>query len=173
VAASRIDRPAGLPPPSAGLFGAMGYDMIRLAERLPNVNPDPLDLPDGVMTRPRSWRSSTPSPRRSSCVPPSGRAADRRGSLCAAQGRLHGVIADLKRPTPALVGNGAPEPDRFETPVSRARYGEIVEAAKEYIRAGDIFQVVPSHRLRAPFARDPFALYPSLRRTNPSPSCST
>ena len=52
VAASRIELPAGLPPPSAGLFGAMGYDMIRLVERLPDVKPDPLDLPDGVMTRP-------------------------------------------------------------------------------------------------------------------------
>ena len=47
-----VERPEGLPPPSAGLFGAMGYDMIRLVERLPDVNPDPLDLPDGVMTRP-------------------------------------------------------------------------------------------------------------------------
>ncbi len=170
VAASRIERPEGLPPPSAGLFGAMGYDMIRLVERLPDVNPDPLDLPDGVMTRPsivaifdaiaQEIILVTP-------VRPDGGSAQE--AYAQAQGRLHGVIADLKRPTPALVGNGAPEPDRFETPVSRARYGEIVEAAKEYIRAGDIFQVVPSHRLRAPFARDPFALYRSLRRTNPSP----
>jgi anthranilate synthase component 1 len=45
----------------------------------------------------------------------------------------------------------------------------IVEKAKDYIRAGDIFQVVPSHRFRAPFDLDPFALYRSLRRTNPSP----
>src|SRR5205085_11143826 len=52
VAASRITLPADLPPPSAGLFGAIGYDMIRLVEHLPNVNPDPIGLPDGVMTRP-------------------------------------------------------------------------------------------------------------------------
>ena len=52
VAASRIELPAGLPPPSAGLFGAIGYDMIRLVERLPDINPDALGLPDGVMTRP-------------------------------------------------------------------------------------------------------------------------
>ena len=170
VAASRIERPEGLPPPSAGLFGALGYDMIRLAERLPDVNPDPLDLPDGVMTRPSivaifdaiAQEIILVTPAR-----PNGGSAQQ--AYAEAQGRLHGVIADLKRPTPALVGNGAPEPDRFETPVSRARYGEIVEQAKDYIRAGDIFQVVPSHRFRAPFARDPFALYRSLRRTNPSP----
>ncbi len=45
----------------------------------------------------------------------------------------------------------------------------MVDKAKAYIRAGDIFQVVPSHRFAMPFARDPFALYRSLRRTNPSP----
>ena len=49
---SKIELPAGLPPPSAGLFGAIGYDMIRLVEHLPNINPDPLNLPDGIMTRP-------------------------------------------------------------------------------------------------------------------------
>jgi anthranilate synthase component 1 len=53
--------------------------------------------------------------------------------------------------------------------VSREDYHQIVERAKAYIRAGDVFQVVPSHRFRAPFKRDPFALYRSLRRMNPSP----
>jgi anthranilate synthase component 1 len=53
--------------------------------------------------------------------------------------------------------------------MSRAEYLSIVERAKEYIRAGDIFQVVPSQRFRRPFALQPFALYRSLRRLNPSP----
>jgi anthranilate synthase component 1 len=60
-------------------------------------------------------------------------------------------------------------PDRFTTPVSREDYRTVVDRAKTYIAAGDIFQVVPSHRFRAPFPHDPFALYRSLRRTNPSP----
>jgi len=55
------------------------------------------------------------------------------------------------------------------SPVDRVAYGRMVESAKAYIRAGDIFQVVPSHRFAMPFAHDPFALYRSLRRTNPSP----
>jgi anthranilate synthase component I len=170
VAASRIELPAGLPPPSAGLFGAMGYDMIRLVERLPDVNPDPLDLPDGVMTRPSivaifdaiAQEIVLVTPAR-----PNGMGA--REAYAAAQERLEAVMADLKRPTPALVGNGRPEPDAFTSPVSRERYCEIVEQAKDYIRAGDVFQVVPSHRFRSPFDRDPFALYRSLRRMNPSP----
>ncbi|MDB5458004.1 MAG: anthranilate synthase component, partial [Caulobacter sp.] len=52
IARSRFELPKGLPPMAAGVFGALGYDMVRLAERLPNVNPDTLGLPDGVMMRP-------------------------------------------------------------------------------------------------------------------------
>ena len=170
VAASRIERPENLPPPSAGLFGAIGYDMIRLVERLPNINPDPLNLPDGVMTRPSIvaiFDAIAQEIILVTQVRPNGVAA--KDAYAAAQGRLDAVMRDLKGPTPALAGNGEAEPDAFTSPVSRERYGEIVEHAKDYIRAGDIFQVVPSHRLRSPFTRDPFALYRSLRRTNPSP----
>jgi anthranilate synthase component 1 len=170
IARSRIDLPAGLPPMAAGVFGAIGYDMIRLVEHLPDVPPDPLDLPDGVMTRPsivaifdaiaQEIVLVTP-------VRPNGAAPDK--AYAAAERRLQAVVADFKRPTSSLVGNGEPEPDRFTSPVSREQYWGLVERAKDYIRAGDIFQVVPSHRLRAPFDHDPFALYRSLRRMNPSP----
>lgn len=57
IAESRIESlPEGVPPAAAGLFGYLGYDMIRLVESLPDVNPDPLDLPDAMLIRPRSWR---------------------------------------------------------------------------------------------------------------------
>jgi len=170
IAASRIELPAGLPPPSAGIFGAIGYDMIRLVERLPDINPDPLGLPDGVLTRPSIVAIFDAIAQEIILVTPvraNGEPAE--AAYAAARGRLQAVMADLKRPAPPLTGEGKPEPDRFTTPVDRARYGEIVEQAKDYIRAGDIFQVVPSHRFRAPFDRDPFALYRSLRRMNPSP----
>jgi anthranilate synthase component 1 len=64
---------------------------------------------------------------------------------------------------------GAPEEVTFSTPVSRADYADIVDRTKGFIEAGDIFQAVVAHRFRAAFRRDPFALYRSLRRTNPSP----
>jgi anthranilate synthase component 1 len=86
-----------------------------------------------------------------------------------ATARLEAVRQDLKTAAPPLAGDGVPEPDVFTTPVSREDYRGIVAKAKDYILAGDIFQVVPSHRFRAPFSRDPFALYRSLRRMNPSP----
>ena len=170
VAASRIEMPAGLPPPSAGLFGAIGYDMIRLVERLPNVNPDPLGLPDGVMTRPGIVAIFDAIAQEIVLVTPvRPGAASPEEAYAVAQGRIQAVMADLRRPTPPLAGDGVPEPDAFTSPVSRERYCEIVETAKDYVRAGDVFQVVPSHRFRSPFKRDPFALYRSLRRTNPSP----
>ena len=170
VAASRMDLPAGLPPPSAGLFGAIGYDMIRLVERLPDINPDPLDLPDGVMTRPSIVAIFDAIAQEIILVTPvRPGAAGATEAFAAAQARLGAVMSDLKRPTPPLAGDGAPQPDSFTSPISRERYCEIVETAKDYIRAGDIFQVVPSHRFRSPFSRDPFALYRSLRRANPSP----
>ncbi len=170
IAASRIEMPAGLPPPSAGLFGIIGYDMIRLVERLPDINPDPLNLPDGVMTRPSIVAIFDAIAQEIILVTPvrPGKASAEE-AYAAAQARLQAVMADLKTPAPPLRGDGVPEPDAFTTPVSRERYREIVEKAKDYVRAGDIFQVVPSHRFRAPFARDPFSLYRSLRRTNPSP----
>ena len=170
VAASRIDLPAGLPPPSAGLFGAMGYDMIRLVERLPDINPDPLDLPDGVMTRPSIVAIFDAIAQEIILVTPvRPGAGSARAAYDAAIARIDAVKADLRKPAPPLKGDAQPEPDAFTTPVSRERYREIVGKAKAYVRAGDIFQVVPSHRFRAPFKRDPFALYRSLRRTNPSP----
>jgi anthranilate synthase component 1 len=170
VAASRIEMPAGLPPPSAGLFGAIGYDMIRLVEHLPDVNPDPLGLPDGVMTRPSIVAIFDAIAQEIVLVTPVRPGPDgAEAAYAAARGRLEQVVADLKKPAPPLKGDGKPEPDQFTTPVSRERYHEIVAQAKDYIRAGDIFQVVPSHRSRSPFKRDPFALYRSLRRMNPSP----
>ncbi|MDX5331816.1 MAG: chorismate-binding protein, partial [Caulobacteraceae bacterium] len=170
VAGSRLDLPAGLPPMAAGVFGALGYDMVRLVERLPNINPDPLGLPDGVMTRPSVIAIFDAIGQEivlSTTVRPGSDSATE--AYAAARRRLEEVVADLRRPAPPLSGNGVPTPDAFTTPVSRETYREIVERAKGYIRAGDIFQVVPSHRFRAPFPHDPLALYRSLRRTNPSP----
>jgi anthranilate synthase component 1 len=170
VAASRLDLPAGLPPMSAGVFGAIGYDMIRLVEKLPNVNPDPLDLPDGLMIRPSVvaiFDAIAQEIVLVTTVRPGAEGA--KAAYDAATARLAAVRNDLRTSAPPLAGDGVPEPDAFTTPVSREAYRAIVARAKDYILAGDIFQVVPSHRFRAPFSRDPFALYRSLRRTNPSP----
>ncbi len=170
VAASRLDLPAGLPPMSAGVFGAIGYDMIRLVEKLPNINPDPLGLPDGLMIRPSVvaiFDAIAQEIVLVTTVRPSAQAP--REAFEAAVARLEAVREDLKGQAPSFSGAAQPEPDRFTTPVSRDDYRDVVAKAKDYILAGDIFQVVPSHRFRSPFGHDPFALYRSLRRMNPSP----
>jgi anthranilate synthase component 1 len=170
VARSRLDLPRGLPPMAAGVFGVIGYDMIRLAEKLPDINPDPLDLPDAVMIRPSIvaiFDGVAQEIILVTTVRPSVASAE--AAYAAATQRLDQVVSALARPLPPPGPKPAPLIDQFASPVSREAYGELVERAKEYIRAGDIFQVVPSHRFREPFPHDPFALYRSLRRTNPSP----
>ena len=170
VAANRLDIPHGLPPMAGGLFGVLGYDMVRLVERLPDINPDRLGLPDAILIRPSIvaiFDAIAQEIILVTTVRPSVTPA--RDAYAAARARIDAVVADLARPLPSPAGPSAPTPAPFSSAVSRAGYGDLVERAKTYIRAGDVFQVVPSHRFSAPFAGPPFALYRSLRRTNPSP----
>jgi anthranilate synthase component I len=174
IAESRIDMPEGLPPIAAGLFGYLGYDMVRLVERLPEVNPDPLGLPDAVLLRPSvvavldgvkgevtvvspAWAASGLSPR---------------AAYAQAAERVMDAVRDLERSPAGESRNLGEMPPALGEPVSnftREAYIAAVEKARDYIRAGDIFQVVPSQRWRLDFPLPPFALYRSLRRTNPSP----
>ena len=170
TAEARLDLPEGIPPMAAGLFGVFGYDMVRLVERLPDVNPDPLDLPDAILIRPsvvaifdsvgQEILLATP------VRPNAATAAEAYG---AAGLRLQAIVDNLARPLPQAKARSPRPAAELTSPVDRAAYGAIVERAKAYIRAGDVFQVVPSHRFSAPFDLGPFALYRSLRRANPSP----
>ncbi len=170
IARSRVDLPKGLPPMSAGVFGTIGYDLVRLVEPLPDINPDPLDLPDAIMMRPSVvavFDSVGQEIILSTTAWPSGVSAE--AAYAEAGARLEAVAAALRQPLPASTEKTERSPAPFVSPVAREEYWAIVERAKRYIEAGDVFQVVPSHRFRADFDLDPFALYRSLRRTNPSP----
>ncbi|RZJ41424.1 MAG: anthranilate synthase component I, partial [Brevundimonas sp.] len=171
MAASRFDLPGDLPPMAAGLFGVFGYDMVRLLEPLGAPNPDPLDLPDAVLTRPAIVGIFDSVQHEivlvSAAYPDSGLEA--RTAFDAAVARLDRFEADLRAPLPALpVPVEAPGPD-FASPVDEAGFGRMVARAKDYIAAGDIFQVVLSHRFSAAWDADPLAFYRALRRQNPSP----
>jgi anthranilate synthase component 1 len=171
VATSRTPLPKGLPPMATGLFGAIGYDMIRLVEHLPDVNPDPLGLPDSVMTRP-SIVAVFDSIAHEVILVTSVRSkagVSAAGAYAQAKARLDETLADLARPLVHPPAGVEGEKPVFTSPISREDYHRIVGRAKDYIAAGDVFQVVPSHRFSAPYPRDPFTLYRSLRRTNPSP----
>jgi anthranilate synthase component 1 len=173
LAESRIDLPEDLPAASAGLFGYLGYDMIRLVERLPNMNPDPLGLPDAVLLRPSVVAVLDGVKGDVILVAPawanSGLSA--RAAFAQAAERVMEAQRAIDRGLPQAARTlGQPRPPG--EPVSNfthAGYLAAVEKAKEYIRAGDIFQVVPAQRWTLDFHEPPFALYRSLRRTNPSP----
>ena len=170
ISRSRLDLPEELPPMAAGVFGALGYDMVRLVESLPGQNPDPLGLPDAVMTRPSIvavFDSIGQEIVLVKTVRPS--AATARQAYDEAVASLSRTAAGLASPLYPRTEHAPWTPEPFKTPVDRAAYAEIVEQAKGYIRAGDIFQVVPSHRMRTPFNLDTFAFYRALRRLNPSP----
>jgi anthranilate synthase component 1 len=169
----RIELPPELPPMAAGLFGYLGYDMVRLMERLPDANPDPLGIPDAVLMRPTVMAIFDGIENLATIVTPARPAAGVSAAAAyeAACERLADALADLERNVPhrrAIPGGGLELPTP-ESNTSRAEYHAMVERAKEYIRAGDIFQVVPSQRFALPFKLPSFALYRALRRLNPSP----
>jgi len=173
IAESRIALPDDLPAASAGLFGYLGYDMIRLVEHLPDTPPDALGLPDAVMLRPSVVAVLDGVKGEVIVVAPAWAEAGQsaRAAYAQAAERVMDAVRDLERALPQA-SRTLGEAQEDAAPVSnftRAGYMAAVERAKDYIRAGDIFQVVPSQRWTQPFALPPFALYRSLRRTNPSP----
>ena len=172
IAESAIDLPADLPPIAAGLFGYLGYDMVRLVEHLPDVNPDPLGLPDAVLMRPSVVAVLDGVKGEVTVVAPAWVASglSARAAYAQAAERVMDALRDLDRAPPAQrdLGEAAPVGE-LRSNFTRDGYKAAVDKAKDYIRAGDIFQVVPSQRWAMDFPLPPFALYRSLRRTNPSP----
>src|SRR6202795_4600766 len=158
---------------AAGVFGYLGYDMVRLIEELPAQAPDPIGIPDAMLMRPTLVIAfdavkdtiTVVSPVR----PQSGLSA--KAALARAVERLAGIVDALDRPLDKAaadidLGPLDVTPRSNTTP---AEFKAMVLRAKDYIAAGDIFQVVLSQRFEAPFALPPFALYRALRRVNPSP----
>lgn len=172
LAECRIEMPEGLPAVSAGLFGYLGYDMIRLVEHLPQVNPDPLGLPDAELIRPSVVAVLDGVKGEVTVVAPAWVAGglSARAAYAQAAERVMDALRDLDRAPSAARDLGETTPVGAATSnFTHEGYKAAVERAKDYIRAGDIFQVVPSQRWSQRFELPPFALYRSLRRTNPSP----
>ena len=171
VAECRAEVPDGLPRALACLVGYFGYETVGLVEKLPQPAADPLGLPDMLFVRPTvllvfdrladalflvapAW----PDPTRD--------AAD---LIAEADARLDATAARLAAtPLPPPVRAEVAEP-AYTAAIAPERYEAMALAAKEYILAGDIFQVVLAQRFSTPFPLPPFELYRSLRRINPSP----
>ena len=166
IARTAFELPDGLPPMTAGLFGYLGYDMVRQVEALAAPNPDPIGTPDAIMVRPRTvciFDQVLQEIIVAALVPPG-------GAYDEAQERIAATVADLQGPMPS-----APSSTVQVTEITPSlgtdlpAFSQRVRRAKDYILAGDIFQVVIGQRLSAPLPSTPFALYRALRRMNPSP----
>ncbi|MBL4907288.1 MAG: anthranilate synthase component I [Sneathiella sp.] len=170
---SRIDLPHHLPPMAAGLVGYMSYDTVRLMEDIPDSNPNDLGLPDGMFIRPTVMAIFDSILDVVTIVTPVWYGEGRTSQIAYnhAAERLSDAVNDFSRSLPHIASvdmslKDLPEPVSNTT---KEEYFAMVEKAKEYIRAGDIFQVVPSQRFEMPFELPSLSLYRALRRTNPSP----
>ena len=170
---TRLVVPNGLPPMATGLFGYLGYDMARQVENLPNPPPDTLGLPDAILLRPTITAIFDSVKDEIIVITPvwPDKDVDAKAAYAQATERLNEAVAELERPAPpsAEVPANLPTGVAVESNMTKAEYFDVVARAKEYIMAGDVFQVVPSQRFRRPFALPPFSLYRALRRLNPSP----
>ena len=175
--ASHIDVvPEGLPPMAAsGLFGFFGYDMIREVETLPDKNPDTLNIPDAVFTRPRLLVVFDNVMHKICVIAPiydTARTAHRSAQIVyeTAQLRLQTCINKLRTATPAAAQTAPPSGSLdLQSNMPPAAFHAMVNKAKDYTASGDIFQVVLSQRFSADFTLPAFDFYRSLRRINPSP----
>ncbi len=166
------DMPPGLPPMASSLVGYMGYDMVRLMETLPNTPEDTLGLPDGMFVRPTVMAVFDSVDDSISIVTPVRPSEKLNGEEAfeKALERIENAIIRLNGPLPERPNFDATEITTERTSnFTKSEFLGVVERAKEYIRAGDAFQIVPAQRFETPFNRPPFDLYRALRRLNPSP----
>jgi anthranilate synthase component 1 len=173
IAESRIALPDALPPMAAGVFGYLGYDMVRLMEDLAEPGPDPLGIPDSILVRPTlvvvfdavKDTITVVTPVRPHTGVPA------KAALARATERLAVIIDALDRPLDksSAATDVGPLDAMPRSNTAPEDFKRMVLRAKEYIAAGDIFQAVLSQRFETPFALPPFALYRALRRVNPSP----
>jgi anthranilate synthase component 1 len=173
IAESALTLGDDLPPMAAGLFGYLGYDMVRLMERLPEPNADALAVPDAILVRPTVMVVFDAVRDEISLVTPVRPQAGVSAKMAfeTALARLEQVTLTLETPL-SFDDRMDPTAISFAPPVSNTsprEFEAMVARAKDYIRAGDIFQVVLSQRFETAFPLPAFALYRSLRRVNPAP----
>lgn len=170
---SKLNFPPYLPPPLAGLYGYLSYEIVRYFEKLPQNLRDPLALPYAVLTRPKlvivfdgvKQELLLATPIRNNGL-------DAHTAYKQAEERLMAASQKLDGPSPirAPKQNMPLEPSyQIHATQTQEQFVAGVETAKSYIKAGDIFQVVPSIRYNIDYSGSSLALYRALRRTNPSP----
>jgi anthranilate synthase component 1 len=160
-----------LPRFSGGLVGYLGYDMVRFMERLPDLQKPALPFFDCQLMLQDSLIAFDNLHHNLEIVALAHVEGNR--SLQAvyrdAVRRIETLASRLKRNPPKVSRRGSKARLQPRSDTSEARFHEMVERAREYMRAGDIFQVVLSQRWEAAFKGSPFQVYRELRQINPSP----
>jgi anthranilate synthase component I len=166
----------GLPRFTGGAVGYVGYDVVRHIERLPEPPRAAAGVPDALLIFTDALLAIDNLFGRAHVVVMAEVDAvtgedELRGIYERAVARIDDVIATLALPSspPPLELPGATQDSAFESSISRAEYERGVERIRDYILAGDAFQVVLSQRLAVELRRDPFDVYRALRTLNPSP----
>ncbi|MFL6930850.1 MAG: anthranilate synthase component I [Xanthobacteraceae bacterium] len=172
VAESRIDLPDKLPPMAAGIFGYLGYDMVRLMEELPSANADPIGIPDAVLMRPRLVVVFDSIEDTITVVTPVWHDPEVPAGIAFnfAVERLTTMVDSLDTLILSSTdGDPGPLAVAVTSNTTPAEYAAMVLRAKEYIAAGDAFQIVLSQRFEASFVLPALSFYRALRRVNPAP----
>ena len=172
LARYRVPKVPGLPPLTGGLVGYLAYDAVRWIEQLPSPPPDDIGMPDMVFLLVdtvvvfdnRQQRVLLVS--HAEVTDPERREDERRK----AEARVEELAALLDQPTPPMPARfRSADPRPATSTVPPEEYKRMVEEAKEYIRAGDIIQVVLAQRFSHKTTATPFDVYRCLRAINPSP----
>jgi anthranilate synthase component 1 len=176
INASHIDiAPHDLPPMAvSGLFGYLGYDMVRLIEDIPDNNPDDLKIPDSILIRPQILAIFDNVKNMICFVTPVYLHANNTKEsatdvYASATALLSSAIAALEKSTGVKNITKLSTPLTVTSNTTREEYHAAVHKAVDYIHQGEIFQVVPGQRFSVDFDLPAFDLYRSLRKLNPSP----
>jgi anthranilate synthase component 1 len=162
----------GLPRFYGGMVGYLGYDAVRFFERVPLASEPGMALPDAVFMLADSIVIFDHVKHRLLVVANAHVDPDPRAGYAAAAARIDTIVARLRAPlapAPMPVTVGDEHRGEWSSSFEQAEFEAAVRAAKEYIAAGDIFQVVLSQRLSRRTTADPFTIYRALRMLNPSP----
>lgn len=168
----RMEVPPELPRALAFLVGYFGYETIGLVEKLPRAPQSDLALPDMLFVRPTVLLIFDRLKDELFLIAPIWAGSQDAGqAIAAAEERLDAAERALQAPLPAPSRDPSLDPEALQPhpTLPPGRYGEMVLKAKDYIEAGDVFQVVLAQRFTAPFTLPPIELYRALRRVNPSP----
>ena len=160
----------GLPRFVGGAVGYLTYDMVRFFEQLPDHTVDDLNVPDCMFMITDTLVIFDHMLQKIKVVSNARVDGPPEKAYQQAIAKIEQLIERLRQPLPARPARPVPAgPVPLTSNFTKAAYEGVVERAKEYIRAGDIIQVVPSQRFEAPIDVDPFDIYRALRTVNPSP----